>query len=82
METEREMTRPLCKCHGIPMYHRKDRGWRCKVKQLESNRRYYERHIEDARARTARTKMRLRGDRGAWMDVLRITKVTEMSDGA
>ena len=61
------MTRPLCKCHGEPMYLRGDprrsNPWRCAVPKKREN-------------------TTVRGDRGMWMKVLRITKVSEVSDGA
>lgn len=43
--------RPVCDCHGEPMYRRKDRdGWRCKVKQ-DSYRLKYERSPAGRRMR-------------------------------
>lgn len=74
------MNRPLCKCHGVPMIPRKDRTWRCRIKQREYSRRWYHRNTDHAKAIAANVKMRLRGDRGAWMGVLRVTKVTEVED--
>lgn len=64
------------------MFLRKDRGWRCAVKQREANRRFYRRHTEESKARVARRKMQVRGDHGVWMNVLRIERVTEITDGA
>ena len=75
------MNRPLCRCHGVPMYLRKDRGWRCRIKQLEANHRYYQRHREEAKAKVTRYKMETLGRYGSWMNVLRITKVSEVEDG-
>ena len=78
------MTKPICKCHGVAMISRGDarpNGWRCRVKQLEAQRRYYRRHRQDCIARVARQKMKVLGYRGSWMNVLRIERVSEVLDG-
>mgnify|MGYP001596099776 FL=1 len=78
------MIRPLCKCHGVPMHiGSRSAGriyWNCAIKN-EARARVWEcenraRHLAFHSMRNARH----RGDRGSWMNVLRITKISEVID--
>ena len=70
--------RPLCKCHGAPMTSHGVSGFRCSVTEGRGRRAYYARHHETQRARGARKSMLNRGDKGAWMRVLRVERVSEI----
>ena len=62
------MNRPLCKCHGEPMQlHGKQKGGRTKF------------HCS---VKKKIDSIKRRGDNGTWMEVLRVTKVSEVTDGA
>lgn len=75
------MNRPLCKCHGVPMIRHDPRTWRCAIRNRVRNKIWYDRNHEQMLAMKAEDNMRIRGDRGAWMQVLKVTRVTEIVDG-
>jgi len=71
----------FCKCHGVPMIPREKGKWRCRVQQRKAQRRFYLRHRDEAVAKVNRYKMLTQGRYGSWMNVLRIERITEITDG-